>query len=79
LPSSEPESTKRASALNAVASTRCIRFAWYTSGCVPWPSSHMRRVRSHPPETNSMPVGDQSQDVTAESRRHAPCKSGSGY
>ena len=66
MPSSDPENTKRASAVSAVDSTRCIRFVWYTSGCVPWPSCHIRRVRSHPPETNSVPVGDQSRDVTAE-------------
>src|SRR5712672_3171712 len=66
LPSSEPESTKRASEVKVVASTRCMRFGWYTSGWVPPPSCHMRKVRSHPPETNSVPVGDQSQDVTAE-------------
>jgi len=44
---------------------RCIRFVWYTSGCFPTPSFHIRTERSHPPLTNSAPVGLQSQLITA--------------
>lgn len=46
----------------------CMRFVWYTSGlCAAFPSLNCQilTVLSHPPLTNSIPVGLQSQLVTA--------------
>ena len=89
FPSSDPDNTNLASAVNAVENTltrlerrckrsgrvigvrgrpgphRCIRLVWYTSGCFPTPSFQIRTVRSQPPLTNSVPVGLQSQLITA--------------
>jgi hypothetical protein len=43
----------------------CIRFPVYAALPLPSPSFHILTLRSHPPLTNSCPVGDHPQDMTA--------------
>jgi hypothetical protein len=59
LPSSDAETTKRASYVKAQAKMRCMRARWYTSrDCEPALTVQRRSVRSYEPDTSSWPVGE---------------------